>query len=99
VKDERLKLEYCSTENMVADELTKVLAPKRHWKLIRMMGMEEWNDKGSEMDRDSQITRMRSGSDEHASSQGSHGAKGAKGLGAKWPRYQGTWLLGMLGKV
>ena len=92
VKDERLKLEYCSTENMVADELTKVLAPKRHWKLIRMMGMEEWNGKGSEMDRDSEITRMRSGSDERASSQGSHDAKGTKeakdlALGkAKMPR-------------
>src|SRR5579862_7493172 len=90
VEDERLKLEYCSTEDIVADGLTKALAPERHWKLIRIMGMEEWNDKGSEMDRDSEITRMRSGSDERASSQGSYGAKGAKdakGLGAKWPRY------------
>ena len=92
VEDGRLKLKYCSTENMVADGLTKALAPERHWKLIRMMGIEEGNGKGSEMNRDSEIIRMRSGSDEHASSQRSHGAKGAKeakdlALGkAKMPR-------------
>src|SRR5579862_9168308 len=84
MKNERLKLEYCSTEDMVADGLTKALAPECHWKLIRIMGMKEWNGKGSEMDKDSEITRIRSGSDECASSQGSHGVKGAKGLGAKW---------------
>ena len=89
VEDGRLKLEYCSTEDMVADGLTKALAPERHWKLIRMMGIEEGNGKGSEMNRDSEIIRMRSGSDERASSQGSQGAKGAKDLAlgkAKMPR-------------
>jgi len=30
---------------------------------------------------------------------GSWQSQDAKGLGAKWPRYQGTWLLGMLGTV
>ena len=89
VEDGRLKLKYCSTEDMVADGLTKALAPERHWKLIRMMGMKEWNGKGSEMDGNKEITRMRSGSDERASSQGSQGAKGAKDLAlgkAKMPR-------------
>jgi len=71
VEDGSLKLEYCSTENMVADGLTKALAPERHWKLIRMMGMEEWNGKGVEMDGNlkQEITRMRSGSDAGTSSQ------------------------------
>src|SRR5579859_4339668 len=71
VEDERLKLKYCSTEDMVADGLTKALAPERHWKLIRMMGMEEWNGKEVEMDGNlkQEITRMRSGSDAGTSSQ------------------------------
>jgi len=46
-------LEYCPTEDMVADDLTKSLGPDRHWKLIRMMGM-----KSSE-----EIGGIRSGSD------------------------------------
>ena len=53
------------------------------------MGIEEWNGKAVEMDRNMEITRMRSGSDERASSQGSQGAKGAKDLAlgkAKMPR-------------
>src|SRR5947207_3011429 len=45
VEDGRLKLKYCSTEDMVADGLTKALAPERHWTLIRMMEIKEWNGK------------------------------------------------------
>ena len=91
VEDGRLKLEYCSTEDMVADGLTKALAPERHWKLVRMMGIKEWNGKVVEMGRikEQKIIRMRSGSDERTLSQGSQGAKGAKDLAlgkAKMPR-------------
>ena len=93
MEDGRLKLEYRPTEDMVADGLTKALAPERHWKLIGMMGIGEWNDKGVEMNgTQEEIARMRSGSDEGASSQGSQHAKGAKeakdlALGkAKMPR-------------
>ena len=77
VDDGKLELKYCPTEDMVADGLTKTLAPERHWKLIRMMGINEWVGKGVEMDanKEQEITRMRSGSDERASSQGSQGAK------------------------
>jgi hypothetical protein len=80
VEDGRLELEYCPTEDMVADGLTKALAPEHHWKLIKMMGIEEWNGKGVEMNgnKEQEITRMRSGSDEWASSQGSQGAKGTR---------------------
>ena len=65
------------------------------------MGIKEWNGKVVEMGRikEQKITRMRSGSDKRALSQGSQGAKGAKeakdlALGkAKLPRYQGAWQL------
>ena len=91
VDDGKLELKYCPTEDMVADGLTKTLAPECHWKLIRMMGINEWVGKGVEMDanKEQEITRMRSGSDERASSQGSQGAKEAKDLAlgkAKKPR-------------
>src|SRR5579859_6307088 len=71
IEDGTTRLEYCPTEDMVADGLTKALAPERHWKLIRMMGMEEWNGKEVEMDGNlkQEITRMRSGSDAGTSSQ------------------------------
>jgi hypothetical protein len=39
VEDGGLKLEYCPTEDIVADGLTKALAPERHMRLTRMMGM------------------------------------------------------------
>jgi len=45
VEDGTLHLEYCPTEDMVADGLTKALGPERHKKLARMMGMELWKDK------------------------------------------------------
>jgi len=43
---------------MVADGLTKALGPERHKRLTAKMGMDVWNDKGS----DGKITTMRSGS-------------------------------------
>ena len=57
VEDGTTRLEYCPTEDMVADGLTKALGPERHRKLAKMMGMGVW-----------EITRMRSGSDERTSS-------------------------------
>jgi hypothetical protein len=48
VEDGRTRLEYCPTEDMMADGLTKALGPDRHKKLAKMMGMgiwpEEWGD-------------------------------------------------------
>jgi len=44
VEDSTTRLEYCSTEDMVADGLTKALGPERHRKLTRMMGMGVWRD-------------------------------------------------------
>src|SRR5271169_1751073 len=44
VEDGRTRLEYCPTEDMVADGLTKALGPDRHRKLARMMGMGVWKD-------------------------------------------------------
>src|SRR5213079_543257 len=54
VEDGRLRLEYCPTEDMVADGLTKALGPERQKRLTAMMGMEVWKNKSS--------ARMRSGS-------------------------------------
>src|SRR5579862_586042 len=42
VEDGRLKLEYCPTEDMVADGLTKALGPERHKRLTKIMGMNVW---------------------------------------------------------
>jgi hypothetical protein len=61
VEDRTTRLEYCPTEDMLADGLTKALGPERHRKLTRMMGMGIWEDYTKE------ITRMRSGSDERTS--------------------------------
>src|SRR5277367_2092106 len=44
VEDGTVRLEYCPTEDMVADGLTKALGPERHRKLAKMMGMEVWKD-------------------------------------------------------
>ena len=44
VEEDKLHLEYCPTEDMVADGLTKALGPERHWKQARMMGMEIWKE-------------------------------------------------------
>src|SRR5213075_935292 len=45
VEDGRLQLEYCPTEDMVADGLTKALGPERHKKLTTKMGMELWKER------------------------------------------------------
>src|SRR5947207_8361034 len=42
VEDGTTRLEYCPTEDMVADSLTKALGPERHKKLAKMMGMGVW---------------------------------------------------------
>ena len=42
VENGTVRLEYCPTEDMVADGLTKALGPERHKKLTRMMGMGVW---------------------------------------------------------
>ena len=42
VEDGTTRLEYCPTEDMVADGLTKTLEPERHRRLARMMGMSVW---------------------------------------------------------
>jgi hypothetical protein len=39
VEDRKLKLEYCPTEDIIADGLTKALGPEKHRRLARMMGM------------------------------------------------------------
>jgi hypothetical protein len=54
VEDGRTRLEYCPTEDMVADGLTKALGSERHRKLAKMMGMGTWpkedgNGKGSDV--------------------------------------------------
>ena len=36
-------LEYCATEDMIADALTKALPKERHWKLLGKMGLDECN--------------------------------------------------------
>jgi hypothetical protein len=42
VEDGTTRLEYCPTEDMIADGLTKALGPNRHRKLAKMMGMGAW---------------------------------------------------------
>lgn len=51
MEDGRSNLEYCPTEDMVADGLTKALGPERHRRLAKMMGMEVWKDR-QDGDRD-----------------------------------------------
>ena len=68
VEDGTTRLEYCPTEDMVADGLTKALGPERHRKLARMMGMGVWQksdekEKEGKAAMDGEITRMRSGSE------------------------------------
>jgi hypothetical protein len=40
VENEEVRFEYCPTEHMVADVLTKALSKERHHKLINMFGLE-----------------------------------------------------------
>src|SRR5271169_2832613 len=42
VGDGTTRLEYCPTEDMVVDGLTKALGPERHRRLSRLMGMGVW---------------------------------------------------------
>jgi len=49
VEDGRMQLEYCPTEDMVADGLTKALGPERHRRLAKMMGMGTWGRNGDGM--------------------------------------------------
>jgi lipoate-protein ligase A len=40
VENGEVQFEYCPTEDMVADVLTKALSKERHHKLINMFGLE-----------------------------------------------------------
>src|SRR5947207_1060195 len=40
VEDGTTRLEYCPTEDMMANGLTKALEPERHKRLAKMMGMD-----------------------------------------------------------
>ena len=42
VENGTTRLEYCPTEEMVADGLTKSLGPERHNKLAKLMGIGKW---------------------------------------------------------
>ena len=42
VEDGTTRLEYCPTEDMIADGLTKGLGPERHRRLAKVMGMDVW---------------------------------------------------------
>ena len=44
VEDGRTRLEYCPTEDMAADGLTKALGQERHRKLAKMTGMGVWKE-------------------------------------------------------
>src|SRR5208282_4413143 len=73
IEDGSVRLEYCPTEDMVADGLTKALGPERHRRLARRMGMGawkdgEWKDESLSTMVGREITRIRSGSDEQTSS-------------------------------
>src|SRR5277367_2855877 len=61
IEDGTAQLEYCQTEDMVADGLTKALGPERHRRLAKMMGMGIWQ---KVEDYSLEITGTRSGSDE-----------------------------------
>jgi hypothetical protein len=40
VENSKVQLEYCSTTEMIADGMTKIMAKDRHWHLMEKMGME-----------------------------------------------------------
>jgi transposase InsO family protein len=92
VEDGRLRLEYCPTEDMVADGLTKALGPEQHKKLTAKMGMEIWNGgrsgkskDGRSVSKDREAARTRSGSVGSVSSMAAalalRGERGASPLG------------------
>jgi hypothetical protein len=65
VEDGTTRLEYCPTEDMVADGFTKALGPERQRKLARMMGMGVWqkSEDYAITDVDRKDERDREGSD------------------------------------
>jgi hypothetical protein len=64
VEDGTTRLEYCPTEDMVADGLTKALGPERHRKLAKMMGMGTWQKFDNYAITNSErLPKIRSGSD------------------------------------
>jgi len=65
IEDGTTRLEYCPTEDMVADGLTKALGPERHRKLAKMMGIGTWQKPDNYTITNSErIPEIRSGSDE-----------------------------------
>ena len=48
VEDGRTRLEYCPTEDMVADGFTKGLGPERHRRLGKAMGISVWKNEKDE---------------------------------------------------
>jgi hypothetical protein len=40
VSNDQIELQYCPTDDMVADVLTKALGREKHWRFMRMIGME-----------------------------------------------------------
>ena len=63
MEDGKTSLEYCPTEDMVADGLTKALGPERHRKLARMMGMNTWQSEDKGITNLMRSPKIRSGSD------------------------------------
>ena len=49
VEDGRTRLEYCPTEDMVADGFTKSLGPERHRRLGKAMGISVWKNEKDEI--------------------------------------------------
>jgi len=69
IEDGTTRLEYCPTEDMVADGLTKALGPERQMKLAKMMGIGTWQKPDNYTITNSErIPEIRSGSDEGTSS-------------------------------
>jgi hypothetical protein len=69
IEDGTTRLEYCPTEDMVADGLTKALGPERQRKLAKMMGIGTWQKPDNYTITNSErIPEIRSGSDEGTSS-------------------------------
>ena len=66
MEDGKTSLEYCPTEDMLADGLTKALGPERHKKLVKMMGMNTWESNDITNLRES--PKIRSGSNAGTSS-------------------------------
>jgi hypothetical protein len=69
IEDGTARLEYCPTEDIVADRLTKALGPERYRKLAKMMGMGTWQKADNYAITNSERSpKIRSGSDAGTSS-------------------------------